>query len=109
MNFGERVRQLREGCGITQKELAQRLNVSSSYVNKVERGRLRFGDFPSVKFIHSLAGELDADEDELLLLAERVPETIRKRIQERPDAFREIAGADDETLDRVLRIVRSTK
>lgn len=102
MQFGDRVRELREQFGITQKELAQRLDVSASYVNKVEKGRLQFGDFPSAKFIHRLAAELNADEDELLLLADKVPEGIRKRIQERPEAFRRFAELDDDAMDRVL-------
>lgn len=106
MQFGERVRELREQFGITQKELAQRLDVSASYVNKVEKGRLAFGDYPSAKFIHRLAEELDANEDELLLLADKVPEGIRKRIQERPEAFRKFAELSDRQMDRLLRSVK---
>lgn len=102
MQFGDRVRELREQFGITQKELAQRLDVSASYVNKVEKGRLQFGDFPSAKFIHRLAAELSADEDELLLLADKVPDGIRKRIRQRPEAFRKFAELDDRTMDRLL-------
>ena len=47
-------------------------------------------------------GPLDADEDELLLLAEKIPEPIRKRVLQRPDAFRMFAACDDETLDRLI-------
>lgn len=107
MQFGTRVRELREQCGLTQRELAERLEVSPSYVNKVERERLHFGDYPSAKYIHRLAEELDADEDELLLLADKVPEDIRKRIRERPDAFRQLAALDDVALDRLLSSVKS--
>ena len=102
MKFGERVRELREGRELTQKELARRLKVSPSYVNKVENERLQFGDYPSAKFIHKLAAELEADEDELLLLADKVPAPIRKRIRERPDAFRQFATLDNRTMDRLL-------
>jgi len=102
MLFGKRVRGLREQRGLTQRELARRLDVSTSYVNKVENGKLHSGDYPSEKFIHKLAGELDADEEELLLLADKVPEQIRKRIRERPEAFRAVAGLDDEAMDRLL-------
>jgi len=88
MQFGKRVREFREQRSLTQKELAELLQVSPSHVNKVERDRLHFGDYPSVKFIHKLADELDANEDELLLQVDNVPEGIRKRIRERPGAFR---------------------
>ena len=84
MNFGDKVRQLRKTKGFTQRELASRLGVSFTYVSKVENENLAAGDYPSAKFIHKLADELDADEDELLLLADKVPEGIRKRIRERP-------------------------
>jgi transcriptional regulator with XRE-family HTH domain len=103
MQFGERLRELREQRGLTQKELAELLEVSPSYVNKVERERLHFGDYPSAKFIHKLADELDADEDELLLLADKVPEDIRRRIRERPEAFRQIAKLSNRALDRLLQ------
>ena len=103
MQFGHRLRELREQRGLTQKELAELLNVSPSYVNKVERERLHFGDYPSAKFIHRLAEELEADEDELLLLADKVPEEIRRRIRERPDAFRKFAAMDDLTMDKLLK------
>lgn len=100
--FGKRVRELREQRGLTQRELARRLDVSTSYVNKVENGKLHAGDYPSEKFIHKLAGELDADEEELLLLADKVPEKLRRRIRERPDVFRAVAGLSDQQLDNIL-------
>ena len=102
MQFGERVRELRKSKELTQRQLAHRLGVSFSHISKVENERLHFGDFPSEKFIHKLAHDLDADEEELLLLADKVPEGIRKRIRERPEAFRVIASLDDSSLDKMV-------
>lgn len=102
MQFGERVRQLRTQRGLTQRELAEKIGVSDTYISKVENENLHFGDYPSEKFIHKLARELDADEDELLLLADKVPVAIRRRVRERPDAFRKLADLDDKTLDGLL-------
>ncbi len=99
MKFGQRVRELRTASSMTQLELAERLSVSMSYISKVERGRLQSGDYPSEKFIHKLAGELKADEDELLLLADKVPATIRRRIKQRPALFRKLAAMDKKSLD----------
>ena len=76
--------------------------MSISYISKVERERLHFGDYPSANFIHKLAEELEADEDELLLLADKVPDGIRQRIRERPEVFEALATCDDVTLDRVM-------
>lgn len=101
VSFGERVRHLRTLKLLTQTELATRMSVSVSYISKVENEKLHFGDYPSEKFIHKLAGELKADEDELLLLADKVPGSIRKRIRQRPELFRKLAAMDKQTLDRL--------
>lgn len=101
MRFGDRVRQLRTNRNFLQSELADAMGVSVSYISKVENEKLHFGDYPSEKFIHKLAVELEADEDELLLLADKVPASILKRIRERPDLFRQIAKMDLSALDRL--------
>lgn len=97
--FGERVRQWRLLRSLTQAELASHMSVSVSYICKVENGKLHFGDYPSEKFIHKLAGELQADEDELLLLADKVPASIRCKIRQRPEFFRKLAKMDGKELD----------
>ncbi|WP_197995933.1 hypothetical protein [Gimesia algae] len=51
------------------------------------------------KFVHKLAEALETDEDELLLLTNRVPEGIR----ERPEAFRVVAGMNDKEMDQLLK------
>ncbi|MEO8269958.1 MAG: hypothetical protein ABI557_09565 [Aureliella sp.] len=50
-----------------------------------------------------LADELRANEDELLLLADKVPASIRERIQQRPALFRKIAAMDSQSLDALER------
>jgi hypothetical protein len=52
-------------------------------------------------------GVLEAEEEELMLLAEKVTDSIRGRVIERPDAFRQLAKLDDESLDKVLRQIGS--
>ena len=99
MQFGEKVRILRAQKAMTQQDLADCMGVSVSYISKVENGKLHFGDYPSEKFIHKLASELKANEDELLLLADKVPASIRKRIRQRPELFRKLAAMDKQTLD----------
>lgn len=103
--FGERVRALREQHNWTQRQLAHAMGVSVSYISKVERDRLHFGDYPSEEFILNLAAQFGADEDELLILADNVPEGVRRRIRERPDVFRGIAELDDAGLDRFAEAI----
>jgi hypothetical protein len=54
-----------------------------------------------------MAKDLDADEDEVLILAENIPLKIRRRVLERPDAFQKLAGLDDKELDRVVAKLES--
>lgn len=102
MNFGERIRELRQAKQLTLRELAAKVGVGFTYISKIENHKLEEGHGPSEKLIHKLATELDGDEEELLLLAEKVPEPIRKRVCERPDVFRVLAGMDDDEMDHFL-------
>ena len=105
MKFGERVRQLRKAKKLTLRDLASKVGVNFTYLSKIENGKLDFGDYPSEALICKLARVLKADEDELLILAEKIPERIRRRVMERPEAFRAFASLDDATIDFLLRQV----
>jgi HTH-type transcriptional regulator, competence development regulator len=105
MKFGTKVRTTRLTRGMTQQELAKRMSVSVSYISKVENERLHFGDYPSEKFIHKLADELETDEDELLILADKVPLRLRQRIRERPSLFKAIAELDESSLEQLSKHV----
>ena len=107
--FGHKIRELRQANGWTLRQLAPKVGVGFTYLSKVETGRLDFGDYPSEALIHRLAGALETDEEELLILADKVPENIRKRLKERPEAFRQLADLDDRTLDEVLANLNSNQ
>ncbi|TWT81204.1 Helix-turn-helix domain protein [Planctomycetes bacterium CA13] len=100
--FGERIRKLRQAKGWTLRQLAPEVGVGFTYLSKVENERLDTGHYPSEALIHRLADALGADEDELLLLANKVPEAIRRRICEHPDIFRTIAQLDDTSLQQIV-------
>jgi transcriptional regulator with XRE-family HTH domain len=102
MTFGEKVRQLRKAKNLTLRELARKVKVNFTYLSKIENQRLSFGEYPSEDLIRKLAKVLDGNEDELLLRAEKIPADIKKRVIERPDAFRKLAALDDKTLDGLL-------
>ena len=71
--------------------------------------RLDFDDHPSDDLIGRLAKALDADEDELMLLAQKIPAKVKKRVLQRPDAFRKLAGLNDKALDRLLAQVEDER
>lgn len=102
MRFGEKIRELRKAKNLSQRGLGEMVGVSFTYISKVENEKLDFGDYPSEELIRKLAKALDTDEDELFLLAKKIPDQIRKRVMERPDAFRKFANLDDVDIDRLL-------
>tara|TARA_R100001132_G_scaffold10300_3_gene9860 strand:- start:1632 stop:2042 length:411 start_codon:yes stop_codon:yes gene_type:complete len=102
MRFGEKIRELRKKKSLSQESLAKLVGITAPYLSKVENHRLDFGEHPAEKLIHKLASVLDADETELLLLAEKVPPNIRQRLFERPEIFSQIAELDDEELDLLI-------
>ncbi|MBI2806092.1 MAG: helix-turn-helix transcriptional regulator [Planctomycetes bacterium] len=102
MGFGKRLQTLRKAKGYTLRDLASKVGVGFTYLSKAENGKLAFADYPGEALIVKLAKALDADADELLILAKKIPAQIRKRVLQRPDAFRQLAGLDDEALDSLL-------
>ena len=102
MIFGQRLRELRKGCGLSQKALAEKVAINFTYLSKIENGRLDFAQFPSEELICKLAAALQTDENELLILAKKVPPKIREIVLERPDVFAALAECDDSTLDFLL-------
>jgi len=100
--FGQRLRDIRKAKGLSQRALAEIVEINFTYLSKIENKKLDFAQFPSEPLIRSLAAALGADVDELLLLAKKIPEQIRERIIERPDAFRKIANLDDKTLNKLI-------
>ena len=102
MTFGQRLRELRKARNLSQKALADKVEINFTYLSKIENERLDFAQFPSEELIRKLAAALEADEGELMILAQKIPEQIKKRVMERPDAFRKFADLDDKEIDRLL-------
>src|SRR5436853_7927082 len=100
LTFGQKIRELRRAKGLGQRAVAEALGINFTYLSKIENDRVDFAAFPSEGTIRKLAEVLDGDMDELLLMAEKIPDHIKKRVLERPDAFRIIAQLDDRALDK---------
>ena len=100
-DFGNRIRKLRKAKGHTLRSLALLVGVGFTYLSKIESGKLDFGDAPSADLIVRLAEVLDADADELLLMAGRIPEGIAARIRECPNEFRLLASCENGELKRI--------
>lgn len=103
ITFGAKIRELRKAKNLSQRALGEQVGINFTYLSKIESEKLDFAQYPSEDLIRKLASALDADVDELLLLAKKIPPDIRERVIERPDAFRKIASLDDGALDEILR------
>jgi transcriptional regulator with XRE-family HTH domain len=64
-SLGELLKTRREGLGLTQRQLANKIGVEASHVAFIESGRRK----PSLKLIARLADKLGLDRQELLVLA----------------------------------------
>jgi transcriptional regulator with XRE-family HTH domain len=107
--FGLRIRELRQVKRLNQRVLAAKIGVHFTYVSRFENENLDFGPYPSEVLIVKLAQVLDADEDELLVLAKKILWQIRRRFLERPEVFRKVAALDDEPLDRLMTAIEKPR
>ena len=106
--FGQRIKELRKAKGLGQRAVAAQVGINFTYLSKIENDKVDFAAFPSEETIRKLAKVLEADVDELLLMAEKIPDHIRKRVLEKPEAFRMIASLDDKSLDRLVKTLKLT-
>jgi transcriptional regulator with XRE-family HTH domain len=84
--LGELVKRRREGLGLTQRSLAQKLGVEPSHVAFIESGRRK----PSLKLIARMADILGVDRQSLLILAH--PEAKVLLTEEKPKARKATAS-----------------
>ncbi|MFC2069986.1 helix-turn-helix domain-containing protein [Chloroflexota bacterium] len=78
--FGIKLKELRKQAGISQRRLANKIGVNFSYLSKIESGKM---PPPSEQVIIRLAEVLDADKDELLTLAGKIPPDIAQILKNR--------------------------
>lgn len=80
MSFGSFLRDLRRKENVGIKTLAPRLNISYTYLSKLENDRV----VPSKKVVEQIAHYFGHDADELLLSADKIPDDIRRILRENP-------------------------
>lgn len=83
MDFGSRVRELRVGKDLSQRDFADRIQMDFTYLSKIENGKV---EPPSEEKIRRMARELDADPEELLALAGKWSiDGFRKAVEANPE------------------------
>ena len=88
--FGEIIRKARKEKGYSQRELAAAIGQDFTYLSKLENSRAKYA--PKEEVIRSLAQHLDLDEEELIFLAGRIPQSdedlLKENYKEMPTLFR---------------------
>jgi len=107
--IGRRIREIRKQRNLTQRELADRIGLNFTYLSRIENDRLDADQTPREDTLKKIAQALNADVDDLLLLARRIPDSFRERILAKPGMFRRILSLDDNDLERLLDDLESRK
>ena len=80
MNFGERLRQLRQQHNISQRDLAVQVGIDFTTISHIEHGRMS----PSAFIIYRLSHALDASPGELFYLSGKVPYELKTMLRDNP-------------------------
>ena len=101
MTFGQRLREMRKAKDITQRELADSVGISFTYLSKIENSAM---PPPRGKTILALAHALDADSDELFGLSKKIPTEFLEQIN--PEIIRLIRHMKDGAKKPVYELMR---
>ena len=93
MSFPDRLRELRRAARLSQRALAEQVDVDFTYLSKIENGRV---EPPSEgvlqRIAKELAGKLGKDEtelaDELITLAGKIPSDLAETLSRNPEVVR---------------------
>ena len=78
--IGRRIKRERLDRALTQRALASMVGVGAPHISKIEAGR----EIPSDTLLRRIAGALDCDFEELLLVARRMPPDLMETLASDP-------------------------
>lgn len=91
MTFGQKLKSLRVGRGVKQRELAALLDMDTAYLSRVENDLPNH--LPSVPTIRRIAKALDlrmSEADELYILAKKIPPDVEIKLITKPHFLNEV-------------------
>jgi len=80
MSLGKTIRNLRKEKGVGIKTMAPAVKIHHTYLSKIENGYI----IPSAEVVQKLARYLNYDSDELMILANRIPDDILEILKTKP-------------------------
>jgi transcriptional regulator with XRE-family HTH domain len=109
MKLGDRIRKLRDKCGLTQGQLAQSSSVSQGYLSQLENGEVKN---PSAAVLLRVAQAMDVDPDDLFEAAGYPTVRTLREVYERYESTIEsellhyLAGLPREKQRRLLSLLQ---
>ena len=103
--FGQKLRELRRSKGVTQRELAGKVDVDFSYISKIENDRL---PPPAADTIIRICEALSIPPDELLAMTGKMPSQVKQMVGTSSSALQFMRQAQsmkltDEEWDKLTR------
>jgi transcriptional regulator with XRE-family HTH domain len=97
--FGMRIKELRKNEGLSQEELAERVNISSKYLSRIEMGQ----HFPSIDTLVRLADVLNVELKDFFEFAHETndPKELKRTLEVI------VHEADKEKLRLLVKIARA--
>ncbi len=97
--FGMRMKELRRNRELSQEKLAEKTDVSSKYLSRIEMGQ----HFPSMEVLLKLTGALNIEIKDLFEFSHKA--SSQKELKETLNSL--LKEADDERLRLVVKIVKA--
>lgn len=93
MPFAARLQALRKQVGLSQRDLAGRVNIDFTYLSKIETKNVKPPSEAVIRSLaHELAAKLGMDEvelsDELITMAGKIPSDLAQILADNPAALR---------------------
>jgi transcriptional regulator with XRE-family HTH domain len=98
---GQSVRTARMACGLTQEDLAERINRTTETISNIERGK----NPPSIETLREIAKTLNTSMDALVTGADR-PVSI-SRLRHEAALTQILHSLDDDELETALRMMEA--
>lgn len=97
--FGMRMKELRKNRDLSQEELAERADMSSKYISRIEMGQ----SFPSIETLAKLAGALNVELKDFFEFAHKIPS--QRELKEILNSL--LKETDEEKVRLIVKVARA--
>ena len=97
MTLGQKIKQLRKQANLSLRELEKKVDANFTYLSKIENDRTDDRP-PSEDLLKRIAKELNTDADELLRLAQRIPNDVKKYLLKNKETLEFLRSAIDKNV-----------